>query len=287
MGSVWSKIWGSNYPGCGCGIGYIANCHCCNLLSPECCDKCDPAGFHTKQCILIVADVLIILLLGVGLVVLSDSLLGGEESLNLFDDLGNFVEGGLKTVMSAWKNTMGEVHSTFYNLFNSTLKASSALSKLVAATLTAGLTLTLLDLFNGQLGKVKNECVGKFFDAFNTPITFLKATLYGFYKPLGYLADIFLFPFEFVVAVLALGGVAIWDVIKKLGPIAGWICRGSLNVCCNGVSDNSFYSKDDLDFNYKRRGGARDPELPANPPRGRPAPRAGVLPREMADQEME
>jgi hypothetical protein len=244
--------------------------------------------------LLVAADVFIIIMLGIGLVVLSDSLLGGEESLNLFDDMGDFVEGGLKSIMNMWKNTMGEVHNTFFNFFSSTLKASGALSKLVAATLTAGLTLTLLDLFNGQLGKVKNECVGKFFDFFNTPLTFLKAELYKFYKPLGYLADIFLFPFEFVVAVVALGGVAIWDVMKKLGPIAGWICRGSLNVCCNGVTDSSLLPEDVLDIsnsprgsNIKRHSGARDPELPSNPSRGRPPLRARVLPGKVADQEVE
>lgn len=240
MGSSWSKIWGSgpdpkSGTPCQCGLGWIANCHCCSLLSPQCCQTCKIGlDSHIWQCLYIAADVFIIIIAGIVLVALSDLLVGDEEGLNLFDDLAEFVESGIKAILSGWKNTMGEVHSTLYNLFNTTLKASSALSKLVAATATIGLTLSLMDIFAGRLSKLKGTCIAAMFDAWDTPINFIKAELYGFYKPLGYIADVFLFPFEIVMAFAAMITLAIWDVLKVI-DIGKLICGQSQSPCCNDV----------------------------------------------------
>lgn len=298
MGSAWSKIWGSGYPNCSCGIAYIANCHCCGVLSPECCDKCDPGGGYWKQCFMIIIDATLIILIGIGLVVISDVLVGDEDGLNLLDDMGTFAEGGLNDVLKVWKSTMGGVHNTFYNLFHNTMKASGALSKLVAATLTAGLTISVLDLFNGVLGKLKNKCIGKMFEFWNTPFTFVKAELYNLWKPLGYLADIFLLPFEFVVAFLAMITSAIWDVLTKIPSIVtsktwgGLICGQSLSPCCNDVSENSNMILEIIDvffstsFDYsgtRSGGGTGNTKLPPNPHRGRAAPGLGNLHGKMVD----
>jgi hypothetical protein len=111
----------------------------------------------------------------------------------------------------------------------------------VAATTTMGLLLTILDLFNSTLGKLKNKCIGLMFQFWNTPFSFIKAELYDFWKPLGYMADIFLMPFEFVTAVLAILTLAIWDVLKVIPSmvtketLGQLICGGSLSPCCNKV----------------------------------------------------
>lgn len=270
MGSVWSKIWGSGpSDGCHCGIGWIANCHCCGMLSPECCTPChfSVTKPHLMQCIWIVVDAFVIILLAIGAVALSDLLVGDEEGINVLDDAGEFAENGLDGILKLWKGTMGEVHSTFYNLFHNTFKASGALSKLVAATLTAGLTISMADLFTGKLGGLKNKCIGKMFDFWNTPITFIKAELYNLSHLLGYVSDIMLFPFEFVTAILAMITLAIWDVLKVI-QIGSLICGGSESPCCNKDKSTLFFDELRTTFFSSPRGGGGtgNPKLPSDPP---------------------
>lgn len=180
-------------------------------------------------------DAVLIIFVGIGLAIISDALLGEEEGLNVLDDMATFTEGGITTMMKIWKSTMGEIHTTFYNIFVETLKASPALGKLVAATLTAAASLTLIDVFTGQMKKLDKTCVADFFTAINTPINFLKAELYNFYAPLGYLADIFLIPFEVVVAFISLIAVAVWDFLKKTG-LGSLICGSDpTSPCCKNL----------------------------------------------------
>src|SRR4051812_300090 len=121
MGSFLSKIWGSPTT---CGIAYPHNCTNCGLLCPECCKTCNPAGDQWKQCFIIIADTLIIMLVSVVAVAISELLLGDEDGLNLFDDVATFAQGMLTKILSVWKGTLGEIDNTLFNLFNGTFKAS-------------------------------------------------------------------------------------------------------------------------------------------------------------------
>ncbi len=170
----------------------------------------------------------------------ADLLVGSEEGASLFDELAGYAETALGGLEKFWKSTMGEVHSTLFNLFVDTMKGSKALSKLVAATATAGLSLALLDWFSGVLQKANGTCVSGIFNFINTPVVLLKATIYNWNEVLGYLSDVFLIPVELVVAFVALALLAIWDVIKFMGPaagLAGYICQifQISGPCCSNV----------------------------------------------------
>lgn len=228
MGSVWSKIVGSGYPNCCCGIFYISNCHQCGIWTPGFCGGWEKYVFYIIDGAIIFLGIVLIALL-------SDALMGDEEGLNLIDDMATFSEGGMMTLLKFWKSTMGEIHTTVFNIFSETLHGSPALSKLVAATLTSAVGVTLLDLFDGQMQKLKDTCVADIFTVLNTPINFLKAELYNFYKPLGYIADIFMIPFEIVVAFISIITTAIWDFLKKTG-LGNLLCSsGSNNPCCQNL----------------------------------------------------
>lgn len=230
MGNIWSKIWGSPTS---CGIGWMANCTSCGMLAMECCCPC--TGPEHKKCYYEFAWGGIILGGLIVLAVLADGLVGGEEGASLFDELAQYAEGALSTIYGLWKNTMGNIDNSLYNIFHDSLKASGALSKLVAHTATAGISLAILDWFSGVVGKLQGTCLNDIFNFINTPVTALKATLYNYNKYLGYLSDIFLIPVEFVVAIVALGLLGFWDVLKlSFSPISILICNifQASGPCC-------------------------------------------------------
>jgi len=177
-------------------------------------------------------DGFVIILAAIAAITISELLLGDEEGLNLFDDVGTFAEGILDKILSVWKGTMGEIDSTLFNIFNGTFKASSGLSKLVAHTGTMGLSLAMLDIFSAELNKVHGSCFNFLFDFLNTPISAIKSVLYDAWEPLGYLSDIFLLPFEMVVALMTIATWAMWGVIKNMTGLRNFICNTFPSPCC-------------------------------------------------------
>jgi hypothetical protein len=200
-----------------------------------CCKTCaisvtSPSDF--LQCIYLIVDGFVIILLAIAAITISELMLGDEEGLNLFDDIGTFSEGLILKLLAIWKSTIGEIDNTLFNLFNGTFKASAGLSKLVAHTGTMGLSLAMLDIFSGELNKVKGSCFNFLFDFLNTPFAAIKSLLYDAWEPLGYLSDIFLLPFEMVVALMTIVVWAIWGVIKKMTGLRNFLCDTFPSPCC-------------------------------------------------------
>ncbi len=180
-----------------------------------------------------VLDGVLVIFALIGLTALSEFMVGDEDALNLLDDAATYSENSVQALLKFWKMSMGEIHSTLYNIFTESLKASPALSKLTAATATMAVAMMLMDVFADQSKKIHGTCLADIFGIFNTPFNFLKATLYDWSHPLGYLADIFLIPFEMVVGIIALIMQAIWSIIMKMG-LGNTICQitESSSPCC-------------------------------------------------------
>ncbi len=276
MGNLWSKIWGSSTE---CGFGHIDNCVNCGPLAPECCCKCNPGAGFFKQCFWIAVDIIGVFFVGMGLMYVSDILLGGEESVSMFDELAEYMETGMKELFGVWKGMMGGIHGTIYNLFTG-IGGNPTLSKMVAFTTTSALSLEGFTWFQGLAGKYATTCVGQIFDVINTPITFLKSTLFqSLGQVVASLADILLFPFELIVALISLIVFAVWKAINSLLGIC------STGTCCGGASliqELLEPLKNERTGTDRRDSRIRTPTVTKEPHCGCRASGTGVLPCKVA-----
>lgn len=230
MGSLWSKIWGSGPPNNNCGIGWPQNCVNCgplNLKVPPC-DKC--SGDHPSQCLYFMLDIAIIVGVGVILTVLSDSLLGDEDLLNVFTDMANYISGAFKSVFGFYKDYLGKLMAISQNFFDA-LKASPGLSKLVSGTLVVAFNVGIFNLVDERLCKYRNSCPFAIFKFINYPLTFLKSVIYsGLGKFLGSVFDIAVVPFEVIILLIALILSAVFRVLNN----NFFHCTNG--ICCNQQS---------------------------------------------------
>jgi len=253
MGNIWSGIWGSSTQ---CGLGHFDNCVDCGFLAPECCCKCSSG--HLNQCFYLLGDVFMFLLVGVGVIYVSDALLGGEETVSMFDEMSSYMESSVKELYGIWKGMMGGIHGSLFNLFTS-IGGTPSLCKLVAFTTTTALSLEGFTFFESLAAKYATTCVGQIFAFINTPITFLKSTIFqSLGNAAGQILDIVIFPFELVIALVSIIIFAIW---KAINSVLGICSKGT---CCGGESssEEKEEAKNDRASNPRRCCGVGTPPQP-------------------------